>query len=69
MLVDMFAPSVLPVWMRSPINCGAMAMLLGLIIVPVVSLLSPKPDKNLVEGCFACYNKETVVPQKTALGK
>ena len=67
-LLDMFVPTILPVWMRSPIACGAMAMLIGLVLVPVVSLLSPKLDKDLVDGCFACYNKETRVPQKTALG-
>ena len=69
MVVDMFVPTVLPVWMRSPIACGAMAMLLGLIIVPVVSLLSKAPDRMFVDDCFACYDKPTVVEQKTALGR
>ncbi|MBQ1877919.1 MAG: sodium:solute symporter [Erysipelotrichaceae bacterium] len=67
-LLNMFAPSIFPTWMRSPINCGAMAMLIGLILVPVISLISPKPNQQMVEECFACYNKETRVPQKTALG-
>ncbi len=69
MVVDMFVPTVLPVWMRSPIACGAMAMLIGLIIVPVVSLLSKAPDRMFVDDCFACYDKPTVVEQKTALGR
>ena len=69
MIVDMVAPKILPEIMRSPINCGAITMLLGLVIVPVVSLFTPKPDKNLVENTFACYDKTTVVAQKTALGK
>ena len=69
MLVDMLAPQVLPAIMRSPINCGSIAMLAGLIIVPVVSLLTPKPNAKLVEETFACYEKTTSVPQKTALGK
>ena len=69
MIVDMLAPSVLPAVMQSPINCGAIAMLLGFIIVPVVSLVTPKPDAKLVEDTFACYEKPTQVPQKTALGK
>jgi hypothetical protein len=59
----------MPTIMKSPINCGAIAMLLGLIIVPVVSLLTPKPDAKLIEDTFACYDKPTEVPQKTALGK
>ena len=69
MVVDMFVPTILPVWMRSPIACGAMAMLIGLIIVPVVSLLSKAPDRMFVDDCFACYDKPTVVEQKTALGR
>ncbi len=69
MVVDMFVPTILPAWMRSPIACGAMAMLLGLIIVPVVSLLSKAPDRMFVDDCFACYDKPTVVEQKTALGR
>ena len=44
-------------------------MLGGLIIVPLVSLITPKPDKKLVDDAFACYDKDTVVSQKTALGK
>ncbi len=69
MIVDMLAPNVLPAVMRSPINCGAIAMLAGLVIVPVVSLFTPKPDQKLVDDAFACYEKGTVVAQKTALGK
>ena len=65
----MFARSSLPVIMQSPINTGAIAMLGGLIIVPLVSLVTPKPDKKLVDEAFACYEKSTVVSQKTALGK
>ena len=69
MIIDMIAPEMLPEIMRSPINCGVIAMLLGLVIVPVVSLFTPKPEKELVESTFACYDKTTVVAQKTALGK
>ena len=69
MLLDMLAPACLPEIMRSPINCGSIAMLAGLVIVPVVSLFTPKPDKTLVDETFACYDKTNVVAQKTALGK
>ncbi|MGN0250453.1 MAG: sodium:solute symporter, partial [Oliverpabstia sp.] len=67
--INMFARPSLPVILQSPINMGAIAMLGGLIIVPLVSLVTPKPDKKLVEDAFACYNKENLVSQKTALGK
>ena len=44
-------------------------MLAGLILVPVVSLLTPKPEEKLMEEIFSCYEKTNVVEQKTALGK
>ncbi|MCH5256319.1 MAG: sodium:solute symporter [Lachnospiraceae bacterium] len=69
MIVNIFYGSHFPEIMRSPINCGAIAMIVGLVIVPVVSLVTPKPDKDLVENAFACYEKETKVAQKTSLGK
>ena len=69
MLLNLFAKQLFPVILQSPINCGAFAMLAGLIIVPVVSLLSPKPDKKLVDDAFSCYDKKTTVDQKTALGQ
>lgn len=69
MIVDMAIPSILPVFMQSPINCGSIAMLAGLVIVPVVSLLTPKPEQQFVDGVFSCYKKTNVVEQKTALGK
>ena len=68
MLVDMLAPSIMPPIMKSPINCGAIAMLAGLIIVPVVSLLTPKPEEKFVEDIFTCYDRETVVRVKDSLG-
>ena len=69
MIVDMAAPSILPAFMQSPINCGSIAMLAGLIIVPVVSLITPKPDDKRMEEVVSCYNQTNVVPRKTALGK
>lgn len=68
MVVDMVIPSILPAFMQSPINCGSIAMLAGLIIVPVISLLTPKPKEQLVEEIFSCYKKTNMVEQKTALG-
>jgi Na+/proline symporter len=68
MLANILFRSSFPAIIQSPINCGAVAMLAGLIIVPVVSAFTPKPDQKLVEDAFACYNKTTEVKQKTALG-
>lgn len=69
MICNIFFRESFPTILQSPINCGAVAMLVGLVIVPVVSLFTPKPDKELVDNAFACYDKENTVAQKTALGK
>lgn len=68
MIANMLVRSHFPVLLQSPINCGAFAMLASLVIVPVVSLFTPAPDRKLVDSAFSCYNKFNVVPQKTALG-
>lgn len=47
-------------YIASPINAGAVAMFAGLIVVPVVSLLTPKMKKEKVENIFACYQKSEV---------
>ena len=58
-----------PAIMQSPINAGAIAMLAGLVIVPIVSAITSKPDKNLVDHAFACYDKKVTVPIEVALEK
>lgn len=69
MVANIFFRSSFPAIMQSPITCGAIAMLAGLVIVPLVSLVTPKPDAAMVDDAFACYDKKTTVSQKTALGK
>ena len=69
MVLNLVAGSHFPALLQSPINCGAFAMLTGLIIVPVVSLFTKKPDAALIENTFACYDKTSTVTQKTALGE
>ena len=41
----------------NPINCGAIAMVGGFPVVWLVSLLSPKMDKDRVKNIFECYKK------------
>ena len=67
MLANMFVRSSFPTLLQSPINAGAFCMLAGLVIVPVVSLFTPKPDKQVVEGSFACYEEKVLVRQRKAL--
>lgn len=69
MLINMVSPSSLPSILQSPINCGSIAMLAGLLIVPIISIITPKPEDTLIEETFSCYDKATTVAQKTALGK
>lgn len=56
-----------PAILRSPINAGAFCMIMGLIIVPVVSLVSKPPEKEKVDEIFSCYDKTVTVTVKTAI--
>ena len=69
MLLNMFIRDKFPVILQSPINAGAFCMLAGLVIVPVISLFTKKPDKELIDSTFACYEKEVTVHQKKSLSK
>ena len=69
MIANMLFRAHVPTIRQSPSNCGAVAMLAGLVIVPLVSLLTPKPDSGFVEETFACYNKETHAKAKESLGE
>ncbi len=62
-VVNIFHPII-----ASPINAGAATMIGGLIIVPIVSLLTPKPDQTKVEEMFECYEQTVTVPEKENLG-
>ncbi len=57
-----------PALLVSPINCGAFCMIAGLIIVPVVSLFTAKPKKELVDDAFSCYEEKVTVRKSQALG-
>ncbi len=66
------APGVLaslPAFWQSPINLGAVMMLGSLVIVPVASLLTKKPEAQQIESVFACYNKKVTVEAKESLGE
>lgn len=55
MIANMLVKSSFPTVLQSPINCGAFAMMAGLVIVPVVSLITPKLKKEKVDEVFKCY--------------
>ncbi|MCL1853922.1 MAG: sodium:solute symporter [Peptococcaceae bacterium] len=63
-----FGKTHFPTLLQSPINCGALAMLAGLVIVPVVSWLTKAPDKDAVDACFSCYEETVNVKVSEDLG-
>lgn len=68
MVGNMLFRSRFPVLLQSPINAGAFAMLAGLVIVPVISLITPKLESSFINAAFSCYEKKTQVPVKEKLG-
>ena len=68
MLANMFVRSSFPALLQSPINAGAFCMLAGLVLVPVVSLFTPKPNRKVVEEAFACYDEKVMVSRSKMLG-
>ncbi|MFR8975203.1 MAG: sodium:solute symporter family transporter, partial [Eubacteriales bacterium] len=69
MVLNMAAKQLFPVWLQSPINCGAFAMIAGLVIVPAVSVFTKSPNNQLVEDSFACYNRKVTTIAKDSLGE
>jgi SSS family solute:Na+ symporter len=54
-------------YIASPINAGAIAMVAGLVVVPVVSLLTPRMDKGKVREIFSCYDETVTVHTKKSI--
>ena len=69
MLANILWKSAFPALLQSPINAGVFCMLAGLVIVPVVSLLSKPPKKEYIEQVFSCYEQTVVVPATDAIGE
>ena len=67
MVANMLFRDSFPALLKSPINCGAFAMLAGFIIVPAISLISKKPSDSLVEEAFSSYERKVTVKSKTVL--
>ena len=54
-------------YIESPINAGAAAMAAGLIVVPVVSFVTPKMKKEKTEEIFKCYEEKVTSTKKRSL--
>ncbi|MDR2932851.1 MAG: sodium:solute symporter [Oscillospiraceae bacterium] len=68
MTLNITAKGLFPAALQSPINAGACAMLLGLVIVPVVSIFTKAPDKAHIDHCFMAYEETVTVPVRESLG-
>ncbi|MBQ2031972.1 MAG: sodium:solute symporter, partial [Lachnospiraceae bacterium] len=49
---------------KSSINSGVVSMVGGLILVPIVSLITKKPDAAKVDAMFACYDQKVTTEVK-----
>lgn len=67
MLANIFFRSAFPAYLQSPINAGAFCMLAGLVIVPVVSVLTKAPEQKTLERIFSCYEQKVTVSVKDSL--
>ena len=52
---------------KSSINSGVIAMVGGLIVVPIVSLFTAKMNESTVNEMFESFEKKVQVPQREAL--
>ena len=56
--LDVSGSAFLSFVFKNSLYSGSIAMLGGLVIVPIISLITPKPNKELVDGCFSCYEQK-----------
>ena len=54
-------------FLQSPINAGAFCMIAGLVLVPIVSLVSRAPSKDRIDQIFACYDRKVLVSAKDSI--
>jgi SSS family solute:Na+ symporter len=48
-------------YISSPINAGVLAMLVSIVVVPLVSLVTKKPDAEASTKIFSCFNTKAAV--------
>ncbi len=59
----------LPGLLQSPINAGAFCMIVGLAIVPVVSVVPKAPSKKRLDDVFSCYERKVTVTVRDSIGE
>ncbi|MGN0754818.1 MAG: sodium:solute symporter [Aristaeellaceae bacterium] len=68
MIANILWRPMFPTLLQSPINAGAFCMLAGLVIVPVVSLVTPRMNKAYVDKVFSCYDRQVTVNVTDSIG-
>jgi len=68
MLANIFVRASFPALLQSPINAGAFCMIAGLVIVPLVSLITPALPAGHLESVFSCYDRKVTVTVKDSIG-
>ncbi len=56
-------------YIESPINAGAIAMVVSLIVLPLVSFITPKIQKEQVESTFECLEEKVIISKKRSLNE
>ena len=69
MLLNIFFRPSFPAYLQSPINAGAFCMLAGLVIVPVVSIVTKAPGEKKLKEVFSCYDRKVTVSVKDSIGE
>ena len=69
MLANILVKSWFPPLLQPSINAGVFCMLAGLVIVPVVSLLTKAPKKEHIDHVFSCYDKKVMVSITDSIGE
>ena len=69
MIGNILFNSAFPTLLQSPINAGVLCMLAGLLLVPIVSLVTKPPRREYVDKVFSCYDKKVVVSAADAIGE
>ena len=67
MILNILMRGSFPAILQSPINAGAFCMLAGLVLVPLVSLVTPSPDRKKVDDIFSCYDRKVVVRARDSI--
>ncbi len=68
MVSNIFFPQYFPPLLRTPINAGVFCMFAGLILVPVISLFTRKPNAEHIDQVFSCYNRTVTVCVTDSIG-